>query len=380
MLTGQCECLPGVVGEKCDACPHRWVLVQDRGCHVCDHCHHALLDVTDGLYSELKPVLDDFQTVADGYFTSQKLKYFNELTDSLEPQVHSLDPNAVNLSPLSLSIDALESEAKNYERKVRYVNETANDQLISGLRLLNDSRSVLTKSRLAVDNTHNIIYEVGKLADSFDASESTKIDAALGEATELLDTINEVSVDTKPAEDQLAASTAFLESIEKFNDPVKQQAKRLETIRATIGNFSDKLEDLAEWSAKANELCDEAERRHFRNKNATVNLKFDTVANHTKEAQVNINDVSDLGAKGKVTLGEIYIALTNLENVNNELKESNSQVDTGLPKRDDEYKALEDVISQSVEHQERLQDSVNGRNRPTETQFINQLNQFRHLN
>lgn len=331
----------------------------DRGCHGCDICHHALLDVTDALANELQPVTDDFQTVADGFFTSQKLKYFNELADSIEPQVRALDPNEVNLTPVGSSIDALESEAKNYERKVRYANETAIGHLIGGQKLLNDSRSVLAKSRLTVDNTKNIIYEVEKLADSFDASESTKIDAAISEASELLDNIEEVNIDTAPVQNQLAATTSYLQDMEKFNEPVKRQNERLDHIRESIGNFSEKLEDLAEWSANAKELCDEAENLHARNKNATVNLKFDTVANHSRETQSNINDVSALKSKGEVTLGEIYIALTNLENVNNELKEINAQVDTGLPRREDEYKALEDIIGQSVDHQTKLSDSVN---------------------
>lgn len=332
--------------------------MQDRGCHICDDCHHGLLNVTDALADELKPVIDDFQTVADGYFTSQKLKYFNELTDSIEPQVRALDPNEVNLSPLSLSIDGLESEAKNYERKVRYVNESASDQLNAGLKLLNESRSILTKSRLTVDQTHNVIYEVEKLAESFDASESTKIEAAVADATELLDRILEVEIDTAPAENQSAIATTHLNEIEKFSEPVKRQAERLENIRASIGNFTDKLENLAGWSAQTNELCDRAERLHNLNKNATVNSKFDTAANHTKETQDNIKEVSDLREKGKVTLGDIYIALTSLENVNNQLKDMNVQVDTQLPKRDDEYRAVESTISQAGNHKLMLEDAV----------------------
>lgn len=314
--------------------------------------------MTDALGNELKPVIDDFQSVADGFFTSQRLNHFNELADQIEPQVRALDPNEVNLSPLSLSIDELESEAKNYERKVRYVNETANDQLIEGLKLLNDSRGLLTSSRLAVDNTQNIVYEVEKLADSFDASESTKIEAAMADANELLDTILEVNIDMAPSQSQLNAASKYLNDIEKFNEPVKRQTERLETIRTTIGNFSNKLEDLGAWSVKTNELCDEAERRHLQNQNATVSLKFDTVANHTKETQANVRDVPELHEKSKVTLGEIYIALSSLENVNNELREINAEVDTGLPKRDNEYQALADIIDQSSSHQAKLQDSA----------------------
>lgn len=58
---GQCSCLPGVVGKNCDSCPHRWVLIEDRGCQGCDNCQHQLLDETDALAAMLDPVKDDFE-------------------------------------------------------------------------------------------------------------------------------------------------------------------------------------------------------------------------------------------------------------------------------------------------------------------------------
>lgn len=62
--TGQCECLPGVVGEKCDQCPHRWVFVPEIGCHQCDNCHHALLDDTDALAAMIDPIIIEFDVSA----------------------------------------------------------------------------------------------------------------------------------------------------------------------------------------------------------------------------------------------------------------------------------------------------------------------------
>jgi laminin alpha 3/5 len=60
-ITGQCECLPGVLGEKCDHCPHRTVLDERRGCQNCDKCTHDLLDVTDELDQLINPVSNSFK-------------------------------------------------------------------------------------------------------------------------------------------------------------------------------------------------------------------------------------------------------------------------------------------------------------------------------
>ena len=60
-LTGMCECLPGVIGDKCNQCPHRWVLIPGEGCRVCDKCTDGLLDVTDMMRADFSPIYDQFQ-------------------------------------------------------------------------------------------------------------------------------------------------------------------------------------------------------------------------------------------------------------------------------------------------------------------------------
>lgn len=350
--------MPGVVGEKCDSCPHRWVLIQDQGCYECDICHHDLLDVTDSLSNELGPVITDFQTVAGGFFTSQKLKYFSELADQIEPDVMSLGNNQIDLLPLTANITKLESEAKSFERKLRYTNETVNDQLNALDKLMNDSKSVLLGTGKTFEDIQNTVYEVQKLADSFDASENTKADSAISEANEILDQLQELSLDTKPTQIHLENATLNLERIDKFISPIQKQQEKLEDLRKNIKSFNHKLEDLSDKAHESKKIGDKAKILHTKNENANVNAKFETVYNHTKETQANLNNTIYLVKSGNITLGEIYRFLKNLENVNNELRTINAQADRDLPRLEEEYDGLGDIIAETVIHRTQLVQTV----------------------
>lgn len=350
--------MPGVVGEKCDACPHRWVLVPDQGCHGCDVCHHDLLDVTDAIANELDPVIDEFQTVAGGFFTSQKLKYLDQVAINLEPDVKALDPNSVDLSPLSSGIDELESDAKKFEQKLNYINQRINDQLAAGSKSVNDSRVVLIGTRKTLENIQNTVYEVQKLADNIDTTGTTKAEAAIVEANSILDQLNEVKLNTTPTENQLRDSVDYLEKIENFVEPVKRQNDKLNDLKSGINTFNDKLEDIRKHADEAIKLSWEAEHLNSKNKNGTVNSKFDTVNNHTKETENNIDGTYELKKQGDIVLGEIFRKLKNLENVNNQLKSINAQVEKVLPDKENVYESLDDLVANAVNHHTQLSDTV----------------------
>lgn len=308
--------------------------------------------------NELNPVIDEFQTVAGGFFTSQKLKYLDELADKIEPDVRALDPNRVDLSPLSSSIDALETESKKFEYKLNYVNQSMNGQLAAGSKLLNDSRSVLTGTRKTLENIQNTVYEVQKLADNIDTTGTTKADAAIAEANSILNQLYDVTLDTTPSENQLRDSIDYLEKIENFVDPVKRQNDKLNDLKSGINTFNDKLKDIKKHANDAIKLSWEADNLNLKNKNGTVNSKFETVNNHTKETGNNIVGTSELKKQGDIVLGEVFRYLKNLENVNNQLKSVNLQVEKDLPEKGKHYDELEDLIANASNHGTQLAETV----------------------
>lgn len=176
----------------------------------------------------------------------------------------------------------------------------------------------------------------------------------MAEAEKILQQLNEFAIDSTPSTKQLDDTNAYYTQVQKFNDPVKIQNEKLDALRNEIGMFSDKMEDLFEWSLASNKLSDQAQYIHNKNKNASVNAMFDTVNNHTKETIDNIDETHIRGIKCEVTLGEIDNHLTKLDHVNTELKEINQQVDIVLPQQDLEYTNLDDILKKATDNRDNL--------------------------
>lgn len=305
------------------------------------------------LRSELDPVVQEFETIAGGYFTAQKLIYLNETIDKMEPDIRALDPNGVNLTPLSQQVESLEHDIKSVDRSVLYTEQRAKDASLGGFKLVNDTEDARDIARLTQNTVKNTIREVEKLADSFDASaESTKVDKAIEEADGLLNNLRSHAIHNSTK--QLDDVNAYLATIERFSNPVTMQNVKLEILRNEIGYFSDKMEDLIGWSLATNAKSQEAKTLFNKYKDATVNSKFETVQNQSQEAIKNIENSDVYGKKGKITLGEIFKNIGSLDNVNNELKEVSQQVDNLLPNNNNEIINLSGSVDEVTQHTNKL--------------------------
>uniref|UniRef100_W4VRR7 Putative response to misfolded protein n=1 Tax=Corethrella appendiculata TaxID=1370023 RepID=W4VRR7_9DIPT len=369
-LTGQCECLSGVVGEKCDSCPYRWVLIPDTGCEECDGCHHALLDVTDELKTSLDPVLSDLQTIADDYYTSQKLKYYDDLVDEIEPKVRKLDPNGVNLTPSRVEIESLENDLKNLNRQIEYAEQNSKDIQVDSDSLLRNASNILDNCRFVNKNTKNTIREVIRLADNLDKAGSTKLDTSYSEAEDLLEQIKKYNVSPDNLNEQLENANQLLKSVEEYKKPVDEQNKKLNKLIYNIGEFDVKLEDLYNWSQESEKKNAEASKLLEKNKRATKSLQFDTVTKQKLEAQKNLNTSKEALDKAGNILLDIYSNHKIADNKNVELGQLNTEVQKLIPKNNEDLKQLDDLINQAIEHAGNLKDQA--RNLTNENLNVNE--------
>lgn len=352
--TGQCECLPGVVGKNCDHCPHRWVLIPDNGCNKCDICHHALLDVTDSLKSELDPVIEDFDSVAGGYFTSQKLTYLNDMADKIDPEVRALDPKGVNLNPVNAEIESLESEAKNYDRRLGYSQKNAAELAESAGKLVLDAGNMSTACGVVHFTAINAIKDVNNLANSLESAELTRADRAKSEAEQILEQIREHELDLEPAEKQQTAAAKMFELSDMLKERAMEPVKALELLKNDTSALQDRLVDMNKLAETSNGRSAESEILNAKNKRVTLNTKFETVGDHLKETSGHLDEGNQKLKDAKAALKNLGENIKALDSTNFEMKTLNADVESILPDKEDLLNSKEAVVAAAQQHSEKL--------------------------
>ncbi|KAI5729364.1 hypothetical protein M8J76_001799 [Diaphorina citri] len=292
-LTGQCECLPGVIGEKCDHCPHRWVLVPGEGCFGCDSCLDGLLDTTDAMRNQLAPVIEEFETVAVSYFTTQRLHHINETVDQLSPNVSLVGQNGVDLDPLVSNLESLEQEARILNRKALYnkdsilvLNPAASDLLTDVLEADRNVRDV-------VGGVKDTVRNVANLAIMLDSGKGTQIDMALKEGDVILTKMIDLAIDAEKKEaanNTLTTAEDLLQKMKEASIPVHNTSNELNGLRDRIQVFKERIEDANNKTKEIDERIKETEELTAKNKNAQVSSKITALTDLTKDANDSLTN------------------------------------------------------------------------------------------
>lgn len=369
--TGQCQCLPGVVGEKCDRCPHRWVLVQDQGCFECDSCHHALLDVTDALRNEFDPIKAEFDEASQPYFTARKLDYYNDAINNLLPEVSKLDPKGVNLTPHEKTINQLLQDAKALEKRASFAVNDTETAIEQGEKTLVAANDALDECRFVNTNARNAARDVRKLADNLDQSGSTRLDTAISEAQAVLDQIKSNKI-PEDLVNQLENAQQALEDAEAYYAPVKEQSDRLENLKDNFGLFDERIEDLFNRTAQSRQWANDAEYLNEKNKRASLQSKFDTIGNQTKQIQESLATAKKRIDEADRKIEDIHLNHKDVDIENVNLKETNGGAIITLDKLDDEYTKLDEATRDAQLKAEELEATADSLDREYSSEASNQ--------
>ncbi|EFN79905.1 laminin subunit alpha [Harpegnathos saltator] len=328
--TGQCTCLPGVIGEKCDHCPYRHVLIPTQGCFSCGSCIGNLLDVTDELTDLLEPISREYSTVAEGYFTNQRLKFINDTANELYPEVRVLDPSRVNLLPLQKKLGELEHEMSNRKRQIEFAAEDSIKWKDAAGNTLKDMNHLEEDVVREIELVNQIVSEVQSLALNIELGTSAKVDNALNEAKEILKKIKDVSFVKfrDDAVDQVDQANILVSEMQKYNFPVSNLSSTAASLSDKIRNASAKMDDLLDIAQKAQELANMVDKLNRDNRFAAETGNFDVVKNYTVEAKEDLKagDTLNKNASQHLDKAKEIIDILLMHNITDATMQLNSTI------------------------------------------------------
>lgn len=230
------------------------------------------------------------QTVAEGYFTNQRLKFINDTANELYPEVRVLNPSRVNLLPLQGKLEQLQHEMTNQKRQIEFAAEDSvkwKDAAENTLRDMNNLEEDVLHEIVLVNQ---IVSEVQSLASNIELGTSAKIDSALNEAKEILKKIKDVSFVKfrDNAVDQVDQANILVSEMQKYNFPVSNLSSAAADLSDKIRNSSAKMDDLLDITQTAQDLASMVDRLNRENRFAAEAGNFDVVKNSTTEAKEDL--------------------------------------------------------------------------------------------
>ncbi|XP_075991137.1 laminin subunit alpha isoform X2 [Anticarsia gemmatalis] len=348
--TGQCECLPGVIGEKCDRCPERWVLIPDEGCLECDSCTDALLftmeDMTELLANETK----DFKDKADSFFTTQRLNYIANQTQTLRPKVAEL--KNVDVENVTTAVKSLENTAKNLLRSAEFAATDSDKQITRAAELAAEAEKILGSVREKAQEAKDVVAHVSELATGLELSQQPKVDSALAEARQIKSDIAEKDLSPKlvQAESSFSNASNQIERMNVFVEPVNQQVQKFQTLVNDTRDLKTKLDEMLQYTDLAHKTADSAEQLNTKNRNSKFDNKVKSV---TKLNMAAMKDLIDAGYDiGNGTFNNLVVAtiLVNSTKALDDLKAANQDMETRLEELKTKLPDLENLTNEAEHH------------------------------
>lgn len=227
-----------------------------------------------------------FQTVAEGYFTNQRLKFINDTVNELYPEVRLLDPSRVNLLPLQQKLDRLEHEVSNQQRRIDFTAEDSLKQKNAAEDTLKNMNTLEEDVMRKIELVNLIVSEVQSLALNIELGTGAKVDSALNEAKNILKKIKDVSFVRfrDNAVDQADQANILVSEMQEYNFPVSNLSDAAANLNNRIENASAKMDDLLDVAQIAQDLASAVDRLNRENRIAAQTGNFDVVKNSTAEA------------------------------------------------------------------------------------------------
>ncbi|XP_013408769.1 laminin subunit alpha isoform X2 [Lingula anatina] len=360
-LTGSCQCLPGVTGKRCDRCFDRWVLIPEEGCRECDSCIHILLDDVEFLDLDVIRSIRNLQNISVGIFALERLNNISTAVEQLRPRLADIKVSGdlSALEPLKQDVVDLQNKAQDLDTRA----ENAAFDAVRAADKAKTSRDAALDAKDQVQNAallaRDAVEYVQDLSQKIQQGlEGQNIDELIARGEEILQEIknrnflpndDNVQAELREAEDLLSR----VKSLKRVAD---QQQNKTRELQQRLVTYDDRLKDLQDRSASANQQSRDAQAWNDKNRQEInrLNTLMGEGSKLRDEIQALLEMASQMLTDAGKYVADARTAYRDIERDSTRLTQAQEQLKNYLQSLVDENQNLRPLVDNATVHANRL--------------------------
>lgn len=250
--TGQCKCIQGIGGYKCDMCA-RGYLGEAPSCSPCGECFDNWDDILDGLRSQTESIIERAKQIKTQGATGAYTREFEEVEKKIDSIRNILNNTTVSARDISNieeligklrdNLEASENSLKNTVNTLDKLNEEMNLATVEISNLKDQSEKIKAMAINLKDNATKLQEANVEGALNLTRDAWSRVQSLSSIYDETADLNSEADRQCKRIENLIARQTANEEQLSANDKTIDDLQANLDTLTAEIPDLNEQVCD-----------------------------------------------------------------------------------------------------------------------------------------